>query len=104
MRPNNSIEKIRKNAWFLLGLDRSGLWDPFWAGEDLMGFDDLVTKVYEELKQARKVLKKGKALEAVAAAMFRIEEFYDIPPGGKIPPSKRPPEITAQLKAQGLIA
>lgn len=99
MRPNNSIAKIRKNAWHLLSLHQQKLWNECYAGSDLLNFDELCCALYEALKLARKGMKKGKALEAVASAMHKFEEAYDVGADGKYePPGQRPPEITEMVK------
>lgn len=96
-RPNNTIQKIRANAWHLLSLYTQGLMNESYAGADLLAMDDLACKLYRAMVTMDK--------EDLAVARHAFEEFYDLGPG-QMPsdPYERPPEITAQLKAQGLIA
>ena len=95
-RPDNTIEKIRLNAWHLMGCASDKLWDPAWGGEDLLALDALACKLYRAIV--------SKNMEQRAVARHAFEEFYDLGPG-QLPsdPYERPPEITQQLKDRGLI-
>ena len=98
MRPSNTIEKMRTNAWRHMG--KGKIWDCVWLGEDYLAVDDLCVQQYLALKAARKGMKKGKALEQVAAAMHKFEELFDLGAGETPAFSERPPEITAELRAK----
>ena len=91
-----TIKQRRLRAWWALG--KAGRWNSVWLGEDFLQWDELAITLYKALQVARKGMKKGKALETVAAAMHRFEELYDVGADGKIPGPKRPPEITAELR------
>lgn len=96
-RPDNTIEKVRSNAWHLMTLSQHKLWNETWAGEDLLMLDNLCCKLYDALRSKDK--------EKIAVAKHLFEETYDVGADGRYPPpGVRPPEITAQLKNMGLIA
>lgn len=89
------IEQRRLRAWKALG--KSKQWSSIWLGEDYLAIDELACKLYRAIV--------SKDMEKIAVARHAFEEIYDLGPG-QMPtdPYERPPEITAQLKAQGLIA
>lgn len=100
-RPGNTIEKIRRNAFFLMNCASDKLWDPAWGGEDILGLDELVQKCYRALKDAESQC-SGEVLALVSSAMFAVEEFYDIPARGTIKPAERPPELKALATAKAI--